>query len=70
MSNPHFFTNDDGSEDVTDEEREYFRKQWDNEDIEYGICPSGRFKLGIHSVKQIISCALKDIRLILGSENK
>ena len=35
-----------------------------------GICPSCRFKLGIHSVKQIIGCAIKDIRLILGSENK
>ena len=66
MSNPHFFP--DGSEDVTDEEREYFRKQWDNEDIEYGICPSCRFKLGLHSVKQIISCAINNIRSVLGVE--
>ena len=66
MSNPHFFL--DGSEDVTDEEREYFRKQWDNEDIEYGICPSCRFKLGLHSVKQIISCAINNIRSVLGVE--
>ena len=69
MSSPHFFTNDDGSEDVTDEEREELFEKWDKEDREH-VCPSCRFKLGIHSVKQIISCALKDIRLILGSENK
>ncbi|NWJ84373.1 hypothetical protein HX854_06585 [Marine Group I thaumarchaeote] len=42
----------------------------DNEDIEYGICPSCRFKLGLHSTKQIIGCAIKDIRSVLGVENK
>lgn len=42
----------------------------DNDDCEIGICSSCRFKLGLHSVKQIISCALNDIRLVLGVENK
>ncbi|MEK0320699.1 MAG: hypothetical protein QQN52_03965 [Nitrosopumilus sp.] len=39
-------------------------------DCEVGICPSCRFKLAIHSAKQIVGCALKDIRLVLGVENK
>ena len=68
MSNPHFFS--DGCEDVTDKEREYFKKRCDNEDIEYGICPACSFKLKLHSVKQIIGCAIKDIRSVLGVENK
>ena len=69
MSSPDFFPNDDGSEDVTDEEREELFKKWDKEDEEF-VCPSCRFKLGLHSAKQIIGCALKDIRLVLGVENK
>ncbi len=67
MSNHDSFSNDKVM-DVTDEEREYFRKQWDIEDVEYGICPSCRFKLRLHSAKQVIGCALKEIRLVLGVE--
>ncbi len=37
-----------------------------SEDCEIGICPSCRFKLVVHSAKQIVSCALKEIRLVLG----
>jgi len=36
------------------------------EDCKVGICPSCRFKLVVHSAKQIVSCALKEIRLVLG----
>ena len=39
-------------------------------DCEYGVCPSCRFKLAMHSAKQIVSCALKEIRLVLGVEKK
>jgi len=38
------------------------------DDDEVHVCPSCRFKLGLHSVKQIIGCAIKDIRLVLGVE--
>ena len=41
---------------------------FDNDDIEYGVCPSCRFKLGLHSAKQIIGCAINDIRSVLGVE--
>ena len=68
MSNPpDFFP--DGSEDVTDEEREYFLKKFEEEDKEYR-CPSCRFKLGLHSAKQIIGCALNEIHSVLGVGNK
>jgi len=33
-------------------------------------CPSCSFKLGLHSAKQIIGCAIKDIRSVLGVVNK
>jgi len=39
-------------------------------DSEYGVCPSCRFKLAMHSTKQIVGCALKEIRLVLGVEKK
>jgi len=68
MSNPDSFSND-GSIDVTDEEREYFLKKWEKENKEH-VCPSCSFKLGLHSVKQIIGCAIKDIHSVLGVENK
>ena len=42
----------------------------DNDDTEYAICPSCSFKLGLHSAKQIIGCAIKDIHLVLGVESK
>ncbi len=41
-----------------------------DDDVEYGICPSCRFKLAVHSAKQIVCCALKEIRLVLGVEKK
>lgn len=66
MSNHVFFSND-GSMDVTDEEKEYFLKKWEKEDKEY-CCPSCSFKLGLHSAKQIIGCAIKDIRSVVGVE--
>ena len=69
MSNPDFFPDDNGAIDVTDEEREELFEKWDKEDREH-VCPSCRFKLGLHSVKQIIGCALNDIRSVLGVENK
>ncbi|MCH7967541.1 MAG: hypothetical protein IIB02_09050 [Thaumarchaeota archaeon] len=69
MSNPDSFSNDDGSEYVTDEEREYVLKKWEEENKNH-VCPSCSFKLGLHSAKQIIGCAIKDIRSVLGVENK
>jgi len=42
----------------------------DNDDTEHGICPSCCFKLGLHSAKQIVGCALKEVRLVLGVEKK
>jgi len=69
MSNPDFFSDDNGAIDVTDEEREELFEKWDNEDMEH-VCPSCRFKLRLHSVKQVIACALNDIRSVLGVENK
>ena len=39
-----------------------------DDDQEVHICPSCRFKLRLHSVKQVIGCALKEIRLVLGVE--
>jgi len=67
MSNRNYFPDDDGSMYVTDEERDELFKKWDKEDKEH-VCPSCRFKLGLHSAKQVIGCALKDIRLVLGVE--
>jgi hypothetical protein len=69
MSNPYSFSNDDGSEYVTDEEREYVLKKWEKENQNH-VCPSCSFKLGLHSAKQIIGCAIKDIHSVLGVENK
>ena len=66
MSNHDFFP-DDGAIDVTDSEKAELFKKWDEEDQEH-ICPSCRFKLAVHSTKQILSCALKEIRLVLGVE--
>jgi len=39
-----------------------------SDDYEHGVCPSCRFKLRLHSAKQVIGCALKDIRSVLGVE--
>jgi len=39
-------------------------------DHEDGICPSCNFDLAEHSTKQIVGCALKEIRLVLGVEKK
>ena len=37
-----------------------------DDDVEYRICPHYRFKLALHSAKQIINCALKEVRSVLG----
>lgn len=39
-----------------------------DDEPEMHICPSCRFKLRLHSAKQVIGCALKEIRLVLGVE--
>jgi len=41
-----------------------------SDDTEYDICPSCRFKLKLHSVKQVIACAINNIHSVLGVENK
>ncbi len=37
-----------------------------DDDVEYRICSHCRIKFALHSAKQIINCALKEVRSVLG----
>ena len=54
----------------TQEIMEAVEEAHNDDEIEYGICSSCRFKLKLHSAKQILNCALNEIHSVLGVENK